>query len=470
MAELGSSPVADFSKVSEIGLRFQAQAQQRSAVAHQNLVNAYEKSNQQLQEAKQQMMMLPPDVAAEFSVNVEKALNARAESIMSGSAGAVNMSTGDFADIAISAAKVSTVYKDLVNKYEKVRQSDQYAQNKAAYDEWYNISTETIKVQSAQGLDGAAQLDFFQPPVLQPDMDILAVQVPKFKGKFNPSQYINQYSTEKGQGVSFREKEAATAASGYIRGEYTNDTKVESDVDYQAAFRLNPEAKPEEVMAQVNEYKQIEDELSLQGIKTQQDIEKIDNISASEKRRLQRGLSFLTSREEVFNDLTTGLVNSIRIDEQFTAYKSTGGEDKSTDFGHSFGMADDMSFDDKALQAAGYTAGQRFGYASTKNGSRRQYGSGNRMRYYEGIVFDGKEYKAVTYKPTPSFIAQLASNVEMGTQDIESQLLDPNKFYQSIEPINKIKGDIPSGEFSVMVSLAEQEYKAGLARIANGGN
>jgi len=178
----------------------------------------------------------------------------------------------------------------------------------------------------------------------------------------------------------------------------------------------------------------------------------------------------LTSREEVFNDLTTGLVNSIRIDEQFTAYKSTGGEDKSTDFGHSFGMADDMSFDDKALQAAGYTAGQRFGYASTKNGSRRQYGSGNRMRYYEGIVFDGKEYKAVTYKPTPSFIAQLASNVEMGTQDIESQLLDPNKFYQSIEPINKIKGDIPSGEFSVMVSLAEQEYKAGLARIANGGN
>jgi len=469
MAELGSSPVADYSNLSEVGLRFQERAQQRSAIAHQNLVKSYEESNQQLMQAKQQMMMLPPSVAAEFSINVENALNKRAESIMSGSSTAVDMSTGDFADMSISAAKVSAVYKDLVSKYERVRQSEQYAQNKEAYDEWYNLSTETIRVQSSQGLDGAAQLDFFQPPVLQPDTNIIEYGAQLFQTEFKPSQFYNQYSTDKGQGVKFEKGKAKAAATSFVADQYGDaNGKMQADIDYLSVMNMKPEAKPEEVLADIARFKSLEDELTANGLTTAEAINAQQGVPASVKREQLQGLKFIQSRETVMDQTADAFVNSIAIDENFTAYRSTGGGGEDLgDYGMNKGVISQIqNISPDTIVAAGFKPDAKIGYSSNKSGTRKTYGAGSAMRYYDGLIYDGTGFKVLAYKPTPDFLQNVGS---MTDEQIRAAVMDESKFTQVIEETKQLRGDIPAAQLSAMQQIAKQQY-LDLVAEGNTGN
>lgn len=469
MAELGSSPVADYSRLSEVGLRFQERAQQRSAVAHQNLVKSYEESNQQLMQAKQQMMMLPPSIAAEFSINVENALNNRAEAIMSGSAGAVDMSTSDFADISISAAKISTVYKDLVDKYERVRQSEEYAKNKTAYDAWFDISNQTIAVQASQGIDGAAQLDFFQPPVLQPDIDIVTRNVQIYKNNYNPADY--QVVTQSGRTTTttFDEAKAFVNAKQQTMELY-NDANSETftDLNYATTLALHPELRnnPEAIMAissSMAEAGGMEDRLSELGTFDDDAIDGL-NVPASEKRELKNALRWVNERDRQLLGHAQQLVESVRFrDQKHTLQATSSGSNPKDDFGRSFGSGTQViGATSTALSNAGYTTGQKFGFASTKGGTRKQVGSGQNMMYYEGILYDGTDYKALVYKPTASFLAQITSGANFTEAELAAAILDPSKFEQAIVSAGNIQGDIPSGDYRLMKEIAEEEYLNGL--------
>ena len=468
MAELGGSPVADFSKIGQVGQFYAEKASQRSATAHQNLTNAYEQSQQALQGAKQQMLMLPPEAAAIMAGQVEEALQERSKAIMGGSATITGRSTQGFQDLAMSAAKIGSVNKDLVTKYERLRQSDDYLANKEAYDSWYEASQMTIATSAMGGLDGAAQLDFFQPPLLQPDTDILKYGANLFQNEFSPGQYADRYAGAKGSGIRFNEKKAQTDAKSFVESQYTRgyvggENDMALDIDYQSVQRLHKGAKPAEVTELIKTYKQIEDELSTRGLTSAADIEALEGVPASEKRRLKGGLDYINSRQGVMSDVEEGLVNSVRIDEVFTPASTGGGSGpKVGDFGMNKGTYGSIqSIQPDTINAAGLDANAPIGYVSTKGGNLDKYGSGSAMRYYEGLIYDGNNFKVLAYKPTPDFLQQLQTN-SLTPEQIQNAIFDDSKFSQVLEDPRKLSGDIPSSEWALMQQIAQAKYQEAL--------
>jgi hypothetical protein len=413
-------------------------------------------------QAKQQMMMLPPSVAAEFSINVENALNNRAEAIMSGSAGAVDMSTSDFADISISAAKISAVYKDLVSKYENVRQSEEYAKNKTAYDTWFDMSNQTISVQASQGIDGAAQLDFFQPPILQPDIDVVTENVITFQRDYNPEDY--RVITQVGATIttSFDESKAYENAVEMTKTYYNKgNSRTFTDLNYAASLALNPELRndPEAIMAissSMAEPGGMEDRLDELNVTKESDIDGL-SVLASEKRELKNALRWVKERDRQLELHAQQLVESVRFRDTNRTSRA-GGSSARGKFGSNFGTGDVViGATSSALSSAGYSSTQKFGFASTKAGSRKQVGQGQNLMYYEGIFFDGSKHKALVYKPTASFLSQIQAGGLTDSQ-IASAILDPALFEQKIVDASLIKGDIPTEDWNIMTDLSEQEY------------
>lgn len=466
MAELGSSPVADFSKIAQTGLAFSEKASQRSAARHQNVVQAFEKTEQERMQMQQNLLMLPPEAAAQLTAKVEMAMEERSKAIMAGSSILTGQTGKEFTDIAMTAAKISAVNKDLVDKYEKVRQSSQYLTNKDAYDAWFDGSKQVLTEAAAQGLDGAAQLDFFQPPTLQPDVDVISRTVPTFQRDFNPQQYVVTKDTGKVKSVSFDEKKAKVDASSFAMKQYDLGLDVTRDIDYQSVLRMYPEAGPDEVYELVSEFKSVEDELASKNIKRMEDIDAIDGITASEARRLRNGMRYLESREGVMNDYSDGLVNSIRFNEKKDVASDGGaGRDYILDFGRNRGGFGSMGFSPAAIQDAGYAPNQIVGYSSTKGGTKKQYGNGVETRYYEGLIYDGKDYKVMSYRIKPDFLQTYQS---LSPEEKRDAVLDETKFDQVIEPLQKIRGDIPAKELAAMQQIAQEEYSAAKSQVSGG--
>ena len=161
----------------------------RAEKQQNELKAAYAATEQQRSAANQAMLMLPPEAAEVMSQQLEKVMTERSKAIMGGSSIATGQSGQEFQELAMTAAKIGQVNKDLVDKYQRIRQSEEYSKNKLAYDTWYNSASETIAVAAESGLEGASQLDFFQPPVLQPDADIVQKNIPLYQRDFNPNMY-----------------------------------------------------------------------------------------------------------------------------------------------------------------------------------------------------------------------------------------------------------------------------------------
>lgn len=462
MAELGSSPVADYSKIGQIGLHFQQRAQQRSADEFKNVQIAFEQSNEQLQSAKQQMMMLPEGVAAQFSEEIEKVLESRATAILGGSSVSTSQSTQEFQNIAMAAAKIGAVNKDLVSKYEKVRQSAEYAKNKEAYDLWYETANETISVQAAQGLDGAAQLDFFQPPILQPDIDIIEHGTALFQNAHNPAQYRVPYNNAGGSGVKFNEEGAKSDAVSFIQKQYDlGGSEMAQDIDYQSVQRLHGEAKPDSILELISSYKDIEDELTTRGLKSSSDVDALEGVSASDKRRLKSGLEFINSRQGVMDDTAAGFVSSIRIADSHTPATTSKGGGVADDFGWSATTYENI-LSAATITKENLTPGAPIGFVSTKGAATDSYGKGENMRYYDGMTFDGESYMIRGYRPSAEWLASAASRT-IDAEGIKDALFEGN-FTEMLIPLSRVSGDIPNAELQTMINLAEQNYQMALKR------
>jgi len=463
MAELGSSPVADYSKIGQIGLHFQQRAQQRSADEFKNVQIAFEQSNEQLQSAKQQMMMLPEGVAAQFSEEIEKVLESRATAILGGSSVSTSQSTQEFQNIAMAAAKIGAVNKDLVSKYEKVRQSTEYAKNKEAYDLWYETANETISVQAAQGLDGAAQLDFFQPPILQPDIDIIEYGTKLFQNAHNPAQYSVRYNNAGGSGVKFNEEGAKSDAVSFIQKQYDlGGSEMAQDIDYQSVQRLHGEANPDSILELISSYKDIEDELTTLGLKSSSDVDALEGVSASDKRRLKSGLEFMNSRQGVMDDTATGLANSIRTPNSYTPASTSKGGGVADDFGWSATTYGNI-LSAATITKENLTPGAPIGFASTKGAATDSYGQGETKRYYDGMIFDGESYMIRGYRPSREWLASIAASRTIDAEGIKDALFEGN-FTEILMPLSLVSGDIPNTELQTMMSLAEQNYQIALKR------
>ena len=459
----------DYSKVGAQGFQISQQAGARAQKKHDELKSAFAATEQQRATAQQQMLQLPPEAAAVMSAQLEQVMNDRAKAIMGGSSLQTSQSGQAFQDLAMSAAKISSVNKDLVAKYEQVRKSEEYMKNKTAYDAWYNESSRIIADSAMGGLDGAAQLDFFQPPVLQPDIDIVTRNVQVYKNNYNPADY--QVVTQSGLTTTtvFDEAKAKVNAVQQTADLY-NDANSETftDLNYATTLALHPELQndPEAIMAigsSMAEAGGMEDRLSELNISSNQDIDAL-NVPASEKRELKSALRWVNERNNQMELHAQQLVESVRFrDQKRTAQGSSSGKNPKDDFGRNFGSGTQVvGATQTALSNAGYTTGQKFGFASTKGGTRKQVGSGQNMMYYEGILYDGTDYKALVYKPTPGFLAQITAGTNFTEDELAAAILDPSKFEQAIVAASSIKGDIPSGDYRIMESIAEEEYLNGL--------
>ena len=184
----------------------------------------------------------------------------------------------------------------------------------------------------------------------------------------------------------------------------------------------------------------------------------------SEKRELKSALRWVNERNNQMELHAQQLVESVRFrDQKRTAQGSGSSKNPKDDFGRNFGSGTQVvGATQTALSNAGYTTGQKFGFASTKGGTRKQVGSGQNMMYYEGILYDGTDYKALVYKPTPGFLAQITAGTNFTEDELAAAILDPSKFEQAIVAASSIKGDIPSGDYRIMESIAEEEYLNGL--------
>lgn len=464
MAELGSKPVADYSNIGAAGFQISQQAGARNQQRHQELKSVYAATEQQRNAAKSAMLTLPPAAASVLATQLEQAMKERSKAIMGGSSLATGQSGQQFQDLAMTAAKIGQVNKDLVDKYQRVRQSEEYSKNRLAYDAWYDEATTIIADSAKGGLDGAAQLDFFQPPVLQPDADIVQKNIQLYQRDFNPNQYQVVKQTGLTTTTAFDEEKALQNANQFTSEQYAMGTgnKTFTDLNYQTSLRLNPDLanEPEglmEIGQQMTEPGGFEDELSNYGVATTAEIDQLD-LPASKKRELKATLNWVNKRAEVIEDHEFQLVESVRFNNQSRTSQSGGGSQNSTnDFPRNRGLSSDINLSSAVLTNAGYAGNAKFGFAGNKGGTAATFGKGAQSKAFDGIIFDGNEYKAIAYVPKQSWIAQLQAG-NASSEGIATDMFDANKYEQQIVPLKTIQGAIPSGELSTMQSIAKQEY------------
>ena len=449
----GGSPVADYTDVGNLGMSLYAAQAARNDASHKELMGAVELSNKALTESKKHMMSLPSDVGAVYAEKIEQALEARSKAIMSGgSAVTVSPSIQEFQDLSIGAAKLSAVNIDLVNKFEKMRQSKEYLENKEVYDKWYENSQGIITETAKGDISAVSQLDFFQPPIKEQDLDIIKYGANLFQNAYNAGQYMEK----DGKGSSFfQEKTASSDADAFIEKQYNLGSQMASDINSLAALKLEGEQTPAETNESVLRYLSLEDDLTSQEIKTPQQIDAL-NISASEKRELKNGLAFMEARKEVKSDVSKGLVNSVRQANHIGTKSSDDVGTPYGDFGGNAGNLVNMNINPEAAKNLGLNPVGTYGYSSTKSGTRKQYGNDKEMLYYEGIIFDGKNYYGSAYKPSESFLSTIH---DLSTEELKEAVLNPVNFEGIIVPLQKIRGDIPKKDLYTMQQVARDEYR-----------
>ncbi len=458
----GGSPVADFSKVGQIGLSFYAARAARDEARHKELLEAVAVSDAALANSKKYIMSLPPDVASIYSEKVDVELQKRAEAIMKGgSSTSMGASTQAFQDLSIGAAKMSTISNDLVTKFEKMRQSDDYLSNKEVYDEWFDKSKQVITETAKGDIDAIAQLDFFQPPVAEQDMDIIKYGANEFQNAFNPNQYVK---TKKDGSVVFQESEALINAGEYIEKQYDVSTQWQTDIDALAVSFLNPELDPSEANDAIVNYKNIEDRLSVAGITTVEQVDAVEGITATDKRELKSGLMFIDARDGVKADIQKGLVNSIRIaDRPATSSSSEGGLDLS-DYPGSAGVLsiESLNIAPEAAKKLGLDASGIYGASGTKGRSHR-LGQGTTTIYIDGILYDGTNYYGNAQVLSPTFMEEYLSG-QRSTEELNDALMSGGEFVPEIVNMSRIAGDIPTKDLRAMKAVAKIQY---LSAVAN---
>jgi hypothetical protein len=463
MAELGASPVADYSKIGQQGFQISQQASMRAEKEQNELKAAYAATEQQRSAANQAMLMLPPEAAGVMSQHLEKVMTERSKAIMGGSSIATGQSGQEFQELAMTAAKIGQVNKDLVDKYQRIRQSEEYSKNKLAYDTWYNSASETIAVAAESGLEGASQLDFFQPPVLQPDVDIVQKNIPLYQRDFNPNMYQVVKQTGLTVTTTFDEARATENARQFTADQYNAGpgNRTFNDLNYQTSLRLNPDLAndPEALMEIGNQMTTpggFEDQLSEMGVKTAAEIDAL-SITASEKRQLKATLKWVSERDNVQEDHVFQLVESVRFNDQRRTSQGSQSGPNIGDFPRSRGEANQINLSTNTLTSAGYKSDQKFGFAGNKNGTAKKFGSGAQSKAFDGIIYDGTGYKAITYVPKQSWINQIiAGTAQPG--DIANDMFDPTKYEQTITGLSVIQGAIPSEDLILMKKIAEDEY------------
>ena len=455
----GGSPVADYTDVGNLGMSLYAAQAARNDASHKELMGAVELSNKALTESKKHMMSLPSDVGAVYAEKIEQALEARSKAIMSGgSAVTVSPSIQEFQDLSIGAAKLSAVNIDLVNKFEQMRQSKEYPENKEVYDKWYENSQGIITEAAKGDISAVSQLDFFQPPIKEQDLDIIKYGANLFQNAYNAGQYVKTDS--KGSSV-FQEKTASGDADAFIEKQYNLGSQMTSDINSLAALKLESEQTPAETNESVLRYLALEDSLTSQEIKTPQQIDAL-NISASEKRELKNGLAFMEARKEVKSDVSKGLVNSVRQANRTGTNSSDNGATPYGDFGGNAGNLVSMNINPEAAKNLGLNPVGTYGYSSTKSGTKKQYGNDKEMLYYEGIIYDGKNYYGSAYKPSESFLSAMKN---LTPEERREAILNPINLEGIIVPLQAIRGDIPKKDLQTMRQVAKDEYASAVQQL-----
>ena len=457
----GGSPVADFSQVGKIGLSFYAARAARDESRHKELLGAVAASDAALADSKKYIMSLPSEVASIYSKKVEVELQKRAEAIMKGgSSTSMGASTQAFQDLSIGAAKMSTISNDLVTKFEEMRQSDDYRPNKEVYDEWFEKSKQVITETAKGDIDAIAQLDFFQPPVVEQDTDIIKYGANEFQNAFNPSQYVK---TKADGAVVFQEGEALVNAGQFIEKQYDVSSQWQTDIDSLAVGFLNPDLEPSKVNEAIINYKNIEDRLSVDGITTVEQVDALEGITATEKRELKSGIMFIDARDGVKSDIQKGLVNSIRIEDRPSMNSSSKGGVDLSDYPGSAGVLsiESLNIAPEAAKKLGLDANGIYGASGTKGRSHR-LGQGATTIHIDGIIYDGKNYYGNAQVLSPTFMEQYLAG-HKSEKELNDALMSGGQFVSEIVKMSRISGDIPAKDLRAMKAVAYSQYLSAVA-------
>ena len=456
----GGSPVADYTDVGNLGMSLYAAQAARNDASHKELMGAVELSNKALTESKKHMMSLPSDVGAVYAEKIEQALEARSKAIMSGgSAVTVSPSIQEFQDLSIGAAKLSAVNIDLVNKFEKMRQSEEYLENKEVYDKWYENSQGIITETAKGDITAVSQLDFFQPPIKKQELNVVADMTPRFHKSFSPANYMKP----DGKGSHFfNELMAKDYALSYVKGQYDMDGQDATDIDLMAVLRIDKDQTPAQSYESVLKYKGIEDALSVKGkdggpITTIQQIDALE-ILASEKRELKSGLAFLKSREEVMSEISLELARTAHQPNQI-ATKSTGSEfTPPKEFAENSGTLQAMGINPDAAKALNLNTEVTYGEASTRGARLLTAGGAKNEVKFRSIIFDGKNYYGVGYKPTPDAFAAMEDE-NLSVADRNAMMANPVNRVTEIVSLKTVSGAIVKEDLPGMLSVAKDAYE-----------
>ena len=451
----GGSPVADFSKVGQIGLSFYAAQAARQDAEHKSLIDAVAASDVALADSKKYIMSLPPEVAAIYSKKVSEGLASRSEQIMQGgSAVSMGSSTQEFQDIAMSAAKISTISTDLTNKYEAMRRQEDYLENKEVYDEWYNNSSQKILDISKGGIEDVAAMEFFQPPIKVMDTNIVEQSIGAYNAFLPPEKFT---STNRKTGSSrFLMDDARAFSMEFVQDSYERNKGDQSIIDVLSVTSMSPGLTPEETNNEVVKYRGIVNQLSEGGIETKEQIEAINGITSDKRMELNTGLQFLAAREVQMKGWADKLLSTIET-SNVQGTSSEGGLDLS-DYPGSAGVLsiDSLNIAPEAAKKLGLDANGIYGASGTKGRSHR-IGQGVTTIHIDGIIYDGKNYYGNAQVLSPTFMEQYLAG-HRSQSDLNDALASGGQFVPEIVSMSRIGLDIPTKDLRAMKAVAKIEY------------